>query len=389
MSSLRGVRNSSGPILAEDPSRFTPFAVQALLPVVGPDSIFVNRGDRHRQQRRWLMPPFHGQRMRLYGETIAEVARHRASTAAGGRTSMLSVAQSISLEVIIRTVFGVGGRDVAEVETAVTELVAATHPLLLFIPALQRTIAGRGPYARLRRAIARTDVLLQRRIEAARRAGDGTDILSLLLSVRDADGAAIPDSELRDHLRTLLFAGHETTAISIAWAVDQLARHPAVRHGLREALDRDEQDPALDATVYEVLRMFPPVSEVVRALRAPLQLADWTLPTGAVVSPSIHLLHRNPDLYDDPGVFRPDRFANGKPSADRFLPFGGGYRRCLGAAFAQYELTAVLRTLVMEFDFEVVNDAPPRVARRNVTLAPSDGVPIELRVRPRRWAKAG
>ncbi|MEO1335639.1 MAG: cytochrome P450, partial [Myxococcota bacterium] len=361
-------------IFAAAPHRYAPFGVQALEPVVGPHSILIQQGRTHLRQRRLLMPPFHGERMRTYAEIFAEVTRTRAH-AAKGQTSMLALAQAISLDVIIRAVFGIEEVDRPEVEQIVVSLTRATSPLLLFIPALQRSFGGWGPYARLRRALDRTDAMLQARIETARSTPGGQDILSLLLQTRDENGEPMSDGEIRDHLRTLLFAGHETSAITLAWAVDLLLRHPEILQTLKAELEADANSPWLAATVNETLRLYPAVTEALRALCTPMTIDRWTLPEGAVVAPSIHLLHRNPDVYDEPSAFRPDRFVSKKPNPQHFIPFGGGHRRCIGAAFAQYELGIALRTLITEFDLKLVHPRPPRVVRRNITLGPSDGVP--------------
>ena len=368
-------------IFAQDPDQYLPFGVDAIVVLAGRRSIFVQNGTAHRRQRRLLMPPFHGARLEAYETIVADATRHRMSAAGNRPTAMLEVAQAISLDVIIRAVFGAREEETEAIEAAVQSLVSATHPLLLFIPAFQRELAGRGPFARLRRALSETDMLLQERIRKARDNG-GDDILSLLLAARDEDGAPMTDDEIRDHLRTLLFAGHETTAIALTWAVDLLGRHPDVAVRARQETLNDGPSPCLSAVVDETLRLYPPVSEVLRLLKTPMSLGSWTLPEGTVVSPSIHLLHRNPTVYDEPDRFRPERFIDRKPKPDHFMPFGGGHRRCIGAAFARWEMTVALATILREFDVEPVNERPPRVVRRNVTLAPSDGVPVSVRPRP-------
>ena len=368
-------------IFSFSPDELAPFAVHAILPLAGEHSIFANQGAAHTRQRRLLMPPFHGDRMRTYNEIFAEATRRQVATAEGP-TKMLPLAQRISLEVISRAVFGVATEALEEVERAVRRLVRAANPLLLFFPALQVELAGWGPMATLRRAREHIDALLQARIDAARQVQGGQDILSLLVATRDDTGRPLDEQEIKDHLRTLLFAGHETTAIVLAWAVDQLGRHPEVLDALRNEIDADAEPRWLPAVVYETLRLYPPASEVLRVLRTPMTLDEWTLPVGAVVSPSIHLLHRDPAIYPNPDRFQPQRFLDIKPRSEHFLPFGGGHRRCIGAAFATRELMIMVRTLVAEFDFMLLNDRPPRVVRRNVTLAPSDDVPV--RFQPRR-----
>ena len=367
-------------IFAEHPDTYAPFGVRAVDALVGPESIFVQASGSHRRQRKLLMPPFHGTRMRTYAETFRTVTRRHVASASD--VSMLDLAQSISLEIITRAVFGADEGSVETMNETIRRLVDAVDPLVLFLPVLQKSWGGLSPFPRMMRARAATDTLLIDRIHAARRGeGGGDDILSMLVATRDDQGHALSDTEIVDHLRTLLFAGHETTAISLAWAVDQLARHRDVLSRLREDLQSDTPRGWLTAVVNEVLRLFPPVSEVLRTLRRPMTLGKWLLPTGAVVSPSLYLLHRSPELYAEPDAFRPHRFIDTKPNPDHFMPFGGGHRRCIGAAFAQQELTAALETIVREFDFEVQRAQPPRMIRRNITLAPSDGVPIRIKAR--------
>lgn len=370
-------------IFARDPEDYGPFAADALIPMIGAHSIFVQQGPAHRRQRRLLMPPFHGARMRHYAEVVAEVTRRQAGAASS--TTMMALAQRISLEVILRAVFG--ANDAAEarsLEREIARLIKTINPLVVFIPALQRRFGGLGPFARFERQRRATDALLYARIAATRtaleRGEERTDVLSLLLSARDEAGQPMADEEIRDHLATLLFAGHETTAISLAWAVDLVGRHPPVKARLQAEASSGETS-YVAAVAKETLRLYPPLTEALRLLRRPMTLGAWRLPAGAVVSPSIYLLHRDAALYDDPDCFRPERFIDSAPSADHYLPFGGGHRRCIGAAFAQFELEGALHALFDAFEIELVSGRAPALVRRNVTVAPSDNVPVQIKPR--------
>lgn len=375
-------------IFSAPPERFAPFGVNNLACLLGPGSMVLLGGERHRQERKLLMPPFHGDRMRAYARIMAEVTeRHVAEAAASGPVRMQDVAQAISLEVIIRAVFGM--QEAARARAcadAVLAMIQAIHPALLFMPFLHRELGGIGPYARLRRRIEALDVLLREQIERAR-AAPGEDILSLLVGARYDDGSPMGEAEMCDELRTLLFAGHETTAVSLAWAVDLVHRHPAALARLQGELDAlgPDPDPAryaelpyLDAVCKESLRLYPVVTEVLRELRAPLQIGAHEIPAGLGVSPSILLIHRRPELYPEPAAFRPERFLERKFSPFEYLPFGGGHRRCIGAGFASFEMKVALGATLSGWRIQLEDATPPVPRRRNVTMAPRGGVPVHL-----------
>ena len=377
-------------VFATPPDRFASFATRGLAPFLGERSMLLLDGARHRRERKLLMPPFHGERMRVYAGTMASAAARHLEAASGRPFSMLRTAQDISLEIIVRAVFGVQEQERTErFAAAVLAMTDAIHPALLFMPFLQRELGGFGPYARMRRRLAALDALLQEQIERAR-AAPGHDILSLMLAARDDSGEPMRDAEIRDELRTLLVAGHETTAITLAWAVDLVHRHPAVLARARDELDALGADaapeayaslPYLDAVCKEALRLYPVLTEVGRILLAPLQIGGYELPAGVVVMPSIMLVHRRPDLYPEPEAFRPERFLERKFSPAELLPFGGGHRRCLGAAFATFELKMVLGTMLSRWQFRLRDEIAPVPVRRNVTMTPSGGVPVEARAR--------
>jgi cytochrome P450 len=375
-------------IFSADPDIYGPWAVEALGPTLGPRSIFMLEGPPHARERRLLAPPLHGDRMRTYGETIAGVARRRFAEVCGASSVvMLELAQSISLEVIARAIFG--ARDEARARTlqhAVIDMAESASPLLFFMPFLQRDFGGVGPWARFRRRFLVVDGLLQEQIELARRE-PGTDVCSMLVQSRYEDGEPIPDAAIRDELRTMLFAGHETTAITLSWAIELLHRNG---HALARVLDElaplgPEPDPEalakseyLDAVCKESLRLYPVVTEVLRVLRAPLTLGDLEVPAGTGVSASVLLAHRREELYPDPLEFRPERFLERRFSPFEFLPFGGGHRRCIGAAFATFEMKVVLGTALARHRVTLLDDEPARPVRRAVTMAPSGGVAVRV-----------
>jgi cytochrome P450 len=380
-------------IWAHDPDDYLPFGIEAVAPLLGARSLLTVSGEAHRRDRKLLMPPFHGARMRSYGDVMAQAARRHLGRATGAsNVRARSVAQAISMEVIIRTVFGVGDARVEPFTEAVLAVVESAGPLAFFVPALQRGIGPLSPYARARRKLEALDVLLQEQIERVRAHGGGDDILSMLVAARWDDGSAMDDAHIRDELRTLLVAGHETTAITIAWAIDALHRNPAVLARLRDELDAAEPSPAedaklpyLDAVHRETLRRWPVLPEVMRVLARPLRFDGRDVPAGHALGVAVVNIHHRPDLYPEPFAFRPERFLERKYGPHEYMPFGGGHRRCLGAAFAEFELKIVLAVAVREFAFDLLDRDPPRAVRRNITMAPSTGIPVVVR----RWSKAG
>jgi len=241
---------------------------------------------------------------------------------------------------------------------------------MLALATVQRDLGPRSPWGEFRRAVAEVDVLLEQVIAQARSRGDDESILALLMSARHEDGSPPSDAELRDQLVTLLAAGHETTAGSLAWALERLARHPAVLERLRAELAAGEEA-YLDAAVKEVLRTRPVLSIAARKLAAPFTVGGWELPPGVHVAPCIYLAHRRPEPWPDPTSFRPERFLAGAPDPYTWIPFGGGVRRCVGAAFATMEMTEVLRAVVTRVDLSAVRRGGERMVRRGVTLTPS------------------
>jgi cytochrome P450 len=299
---------------------------------------------------------------------------------------MQEAGSAISIDVILRAVFGVDeAAGLAELRAALLGALASMNPLLMLFPGLRRRFGGVGPYARMLAVRDRLDALIYDAIARRRtsvRGGEG-DVLGLMLSARYDDGSAMSDREIRDQLLTLVFAGHETSGIALAWAVNWLERTPSVRGRLLGELSTlgDDPEPAalagapyLEAVCHETLRLYPVVGEVVRLLRAPLTLGAWTIPAGVAVSAGIALVHARADLYPEPAAFRPERFLERKFAPHEYLPFGGGARRCIGAAFALHEMKVVLGTLLTHYRFTLARTKRERPIMRNLAMGPKAGV---------------
>jgi cytochrome P450 len=347
---------------------------QILEPVLGRNSVLVLDERPHMSQRKLLLPPFHGERMQGYGQTMSEIAaREIESWPVGVPYRLRPRMQAITLDIILRTVFGVReGERMAELRDSLREFLDLTTNPRVLLPVL---LVGPKRVTRLpwfRRRIERVDRLIYREIAERRQAGDldgRDDILSLLVAARHEDGSPMSDEEMRDELLTLLVAGHETTATSLAWAVERLTRHPEKLGRLREEVE-DDEDAYLTATIQETLRLRPVISIVARRLTEPVEIGGYELPAGVSVTPSIYLVHRNPEVYPEPDRFLPERFLDNPPGTYTWIPFGGGVRRCLGASFAQFEMAVVLRELVKRHRIRPANPKPERVFRRAITETP-------------------
>jgi cytochrome P450 len=356
-----------------------------LKPLLGSRSVLLLDGAEHLRQRRLMLPPFHGERMRAYGEAMTEVAeRHVSAWPVGRPFAVHPTMQAITLEIILRTVFGVEDRArIAQLGAPLKRLLNSTdHPARLL--ALQFTSSEgakpRSPWGRIYGLMAPADAMIYEEIAACRadaHAEERTDILSLLLTARDEDGEPLTDRELRDELMTLLVAGHETTATALAWTIERIVRHPDVLARLR-AEQAEGGEEYLEATIKEALRLRPVVPGVIRRLQRPLRIGDLDLPAGVHIAPSIYLTHRRPDLYPEPEAFRPERFLERTPGTYEWLPFGGGIRRCLGASFALYEMRIVLGTILRRARLEATGAPAEQVRRRFVTFTPAHGGRVRL-----------
>jgi cytochrome P450 len=337
-----------------------------LEPFAGPTSILVTHGDAHLRQRRLMLPPFHGDALRRWRDDIGALARAEIARWEPGRPlRTLPRMQALTLDVIARVVLGAG--DDPELRALVRETLDMTGslPRLTAMALVQRPLGGITPYAAFLRAVERVDERLHALIEGP---VDPGSVLAQLRAARHDDGSAPTTGEVRDQLVTLLAAGHETTATALAWAMERLARHPRELAALR-----DGDDDVLDATAKEVLRTRPVLTIAARQVVAPYRLGGYELPPGTQVAPSIYLVHRRPELWPEPTRFRPARFLDGAPEPFSWIPFGGGVRRCVGAAFAALELREVLRAVGERLALAPDRAAGERMVRRGVVLAPSRG----------------
>jgi cytochrome P450 len=352
-----------------------------LEPALGPNSVLTLDDEPHMRQRKLLLPPFHGDRVRRYEELIVEMAnREMERWPVGQPFAMRPHTQRITLAVIMRAVFGVHDPDRLERFERLIDDFSGRVGAITSFPILRRNLGPGSPWPRFVRAREALDEFIYEEIRQ-RRADPGgeerDDVLSLLLTARDEEGAAMSDRELRDELITVLGAGHETTATGLAWAVERLVRTPRVLARLRESLAAGEDD-YLNATVKETLRARPVIVDVARKLKAPARIGGYELPEGSFVLPAIAALHYREDLFPEPQEFRPERFLEGKADNYAWIPFGGGIRRCIGAAFAEYEMRTVLRQFVQRAKLRAVDPAPERVRVRNITLAPAHGARVLL-----------
>jgi len=374
---------------------------RVLRALVGDQSVLLLDRAPHMRERKLLMPSFHGERMRYYGKTMVDITQGTMATwPKTGAFSLHESTQHITLEVILRTVFGVdeGARLVAlrdQIQRLLSTAEFPLMPIILFYLSEHPDAEARLPWRFLLRDRERTDRLLYGQI--AERRGDlangRKDVLSMLLQAKDEDGQSMTDVELRDELMTALAAGHETTATALAWAFERILSHPAIYQHLRDEIasvtDGTTPDPErlaalpyLDATVKEILRLRPVIPLVGRMLKKPFRIGGFDLPEGTIVAPCIYLAHRNPDVYPEPNEFRPERFLNSSPDPNAYLPLGGGVRRCIGAAFALYEMKVVLGTIIAGADLKLAQSSPARVRRRAITFWPEHGTRISAALRP-------
>jgi cytochrome P450 len=368
--------------------------------VVGRYSHFVMDEDSHLTRKRLMLPAFHGERMHEYGEAMAEItSRAVASWPRDRPFAAHPELQRITLQVILRTIFGLDDATPRD-ERVTRQLVrlaneALASPLLMARP-LRWDLGPWSPWGRVMRVVRESDRLLLAEIQRRREAGDAprrTDILSMLLLARNEEGDGLTDAELHDELATLVLAGHETTGTALSWALECLLTRPHVVGRIREEMAQvtgDGQVPQgreqlakleyLDATIKEVLR-FRPIMAFggSRILQARWRVREWEIPPGTAVANALSMVHRRADLYPDPHEFRPERFLGKRPDPYEWTPFGGGVRRCLGMAFALYEMKIVLAHLLATTELELAEPGPTRPATRGFFIAPSRGLPIRIR----------
>jgi len=368
------------------PERLRAGEANAVLgPVVGERSVLLLDGAEHMRQRKLLLPPFHGERMRAY-EVVMRRAADRAidSWPVGREFALLPSMQALTLEVISRAVFGVEEGRREELERRVRAMLdpVATRLGIVFL-ALSGGRIGAGRTERFEERRRRVDELIYAEIAERREAPDlerREDVLSMLLLARDDEGRPMTDRELRDELVTLLVAGHETTSTGLAWTFELLLRNPRV-----VARAREGEDGYVDAVVKEALRIRPVILGVGRVVREePYELDGYVLPPGTEINPSIAAIHRRADRYPQAREFRPERFLeDGAPDTYTWLPFGGGTRRCLGASFASFEMRVVVkRVLERAAALEPVGRRPERGVRKGITYTPARGVRVRLAAAP-------
>jgi cytochrome P450 len=350
---------------------------QVMEPVTGPSSILLLDAERHMRMRKLMLPPFHGDAIAHYSELIEQIThREIDSWRAGDTVRTRTVSQTITMEVIIRAVFGITDSDrVAELKGVLPRL-SSINPVLAF-QAMRKDLGPRSPWGRFMRDRERADEMLYEEIQRRRHEPDldtHKDILTLLLNARDEDGSPLTDRELRDELITLLLAGHETTATSIGWAFERLLRTPRALERLSAEARNGHGHDYIDAVIKETLRVRPVVSEVFRAPTKPTELGGFLFAPGTQLAASILLVQYDPELYPpDPLAFRPERFLEDAPEPYTWIPFGGGVRRCLGAAFAQLEMKIVIPVILARTRLRAPRATSEKARFRGVTLLPSRG----------------
>ena len=383
-----------------DPEQLHAGKANAVLePVVGRHSVLLLDGKEHLRQRRLLLPPLHGERMQAYAALMSEIASAQIDRMpVGARFSIHEHMQTITLQVILRAVFGLDeGAQMDELAALLVEFTRPPPSLMIFVPPawLQYGDFPLSPYRTFLRRREKVDRALRAILRQKIAAPDPsrTDILSLLLSARDEQGRAMTEDELRDELVTMLIAGHETTATALAWVFAFVLRHPDVAARLGDELGgtlRSDGEPDLakltsneylDAVVKESLRLRPIVPDVVRRVQSPITVAGYEIPEGAFLTPCIHLAHRRAESWPEPDRFRPERFLGAKVDPYAWFPFGGGIRRCLGMAFAMYEMKIVVGVMLLRARLRLATDDPFKVVRRTVTLTPAGGLPVVLEER--------
>jgi cytochrome P450 len=356
---------------------------KVLEPVVGRNSVILLDEREHLEQRKLMLPAFHGERMERLSGLMSDVAERE--VAAWPREEAFALHprfQALTLEIILRAVFGLdpGERLDALRERLTAILEFGSRPQSL-IPPLQRGAA----YARFEQLKNEADALMRELIDE-RRAGDGDrdDVLAMLLLARHEDGSPMSAEELRDELMTLLVAGHETTASALAWAVTAISRAPAVAQRIAEEIERDGEDAYLTATIQEALRRRPVIPNAApRLVVQPLEVGGWSYPPGVCLVANAYLVHHDRDTYPDPYAFRPERFLEQPPGTYTWIPFGGGRRRCLGASFAMLEMKIVLRALFSSAELQSGQDGFELARRRAITISPQRGARAVLRERTR------
>jgi cytochrome P450 len=344
--------------------------------VLGPGSTFSLEGIPHRQRRKLLVPPFHGKRMKGYEHIVEEeVMRELATWPEGEEFETLPSMMRITLNAILRAVFGAEGEVFEELRELLPTMVLRASRLAVMPAIARRDYGPWTPWGRVEVMRRRYDAMISRLIADARDDpdfDDRNDVLALMLQARYEDGSPISDGHVADELLTLLAAGHETTATTLAWAVERLRRHPRLLNRLVDEVDAVESD-LLQATIFEVQRTRPVINATARITKSRIKLGEWVIPEGHAILVSISLAHASDRSFADAATFNPDRFVGNPPDTHAWVPFGGGVRRCIGAAFANMELMVTLATLLREFEFATTYAAGESMHSRGVATAPGRG----------------
>ncbi|AVH69870.1 cytochrome P450 [Nostoc sp. 'Lobaria pulmonaria (5183) cyanobiont'] len=374
-------------------------------PLLGKQSLLALEGKPHQRQRKLLTPPFHGERMLAYGQLTREITKQVISQWQVGESfSVLPSMQEISLEVILKAVFGLAdGPRYEKLKQVLLEILNPQQPfvtaMMLVFPSLQRDLGSWSPWGKFLRLREQMDELIYAEISDRKQQPDTsrTDILSLMMAARDEEGHSMTDVELRDELITLLVAGHETTATSLTWALYWIHHLPEVRAKLLQEIDSLGENPDpnailrlpyLSAVCSETLRLYPVAMLALnRLVKSPLEVMGYELNPGTVVIPSIYLTHHREDLYPQSKQFKPERFLERQFTPSEYLPFGGGNRRCIGMAFALFEMKVVLATVLSHWQMELADTKPVQPTRKGALLGPGGG--IKMRVKGRRQQNQG
>jgi cytochrome P450 len=361
-------------------------------PLLGRQSMLALEGKPHQRQRKLLTPPFHGERMLAYGEQIRDITKQVTSQwQVGEPFSVLSSMQAISFQVILKAVFGL--EEGVRYEKLKEVLIALLNPkapllmaLMFLFPVLARDLGPWSPWGIFMRRKQQIDELIYAEIRERKEQlnPSGSDILSLMMSARDEAGEPMTDEELRDELITMLVAGHETTATALAWALYWIHHLPEVREKLLQELDSLGENPDpnaifkapyLNAVCSETLRLYPVAMLALnRVVKSPLEIMGYQLETGTLIIPCIYLTHHREDLYPQPKQFKPERFLERQFAPSEYLPFGGGNRRCIGMAFALFEMKLVLATVLSQWQMKLADSKPVQPVRKGALIAPAEGV---------------
>jgi cytochrome P450 len=369
---------------------------RVLEPIVGKNSVILLDGDAHMEQRKLMLPAFHGERMERLTELVGRVTGEAVAGWDGREIGLHSRMQALTLEIILRAVFGLDpGPRLDALRESVGMLLAYSEKPISLVPGprdperaerQERLLNRAGPLKGFVDVRERIDELILEQISERRAEADSDrdDVLAMLLEARHEDGSEMSDQELRDELMTLLVAGHETTASSLAWAFERISREPAVLARLTDEVRSGDEEEYLLATIREVLRRRPVLPNTApRLVKQPVTVGGWDYPTGCCLVGCAYLLHHDPEIYPEPYAFRPERFLEQKPGTYTWIPFGGGRRRCLGMSFAMLEMRIVIREMLRAYELEPAGDGHEPPSRRSITVMPGRGGRVRLATRAR------